>query len=48
MENALLNLVIKARDAMPVGGKIAIEESNICFEQDHKEPNFTIPAFGHG
>jgi len=44
MENALLNLVINARDAMPVGGKIAVEASNICFEQDHKEPNFTIPA----
>ena len=44
MENALLNLVINARDAMPVGGKVAVEASNICFEQDHKEPNFTIPA----
>ena len=43
MENALLNLVINARDAMPERGNITIEANNRCFEEDVKERDFTIP-----
>lgn len=34
LENALLNLVINARDAMPHGGKIIIKASNILLPED--------------
>jgi PAS domain S-box-containing protein len=39
LETAILNLVVNSRDAMPVGGRITIELSNIEIDEEYVERN---------
>ena len=44
VEQVVINLALNARDAMPRGGKLTIETSNIDLEEDHQSRHSLIPA----
>jgi len=47
MENAILNLVINARDAMPMGGQITLRTQDVRVDEDHPLDNLQNGDYVH-
>ena len=44
LSSALMNLAINARDAMPNGGKLTLEASNVVLDQDYARNNVDVQS----
>jgi CheY-like chemotaxis protein len=47
LESALLNMLVNARDAMPKGGHVIIETSNVNIDQAYADANYDMAPGGY-